>query len=330
MIRSSTGRRTGRAAFTLIEMLVVIFIIGILVTLSTAAAVRFLGASYTSATRTTVQRANSRLQQQLAYVLDQGRQETIPSAAYNLSKDGTGNQNNERARVIHLKFKMQQYFPTTFTEALSPASGYAAVPNYKTFLNQLGFTGSVSSPAPPEESAVCLYMILRFGPNTSAEEDVGLSAAAKTLGSKVNNAQGMVDAWGRPLVLCRWPVGASGSFISPVNMTGPQAFSATGGVSQDPLDPKGWLTGDTTKNSWLATLNAKNFQTICHPLPGRTGGTSSGAPQSINLTPVIVSSGADGQLGLSFDPFDPLFAGNPFTVSNQVQANDNIYSTYVK
>ncbi len=173
-------------------------------------------------------------------------------------------------------------------------------------------------------------MILRYGPNTTVDDDLGFGSSSTKSLSKVGGATGLVDGWGNPFVFCRWPVGANGTFFSPVNTSGPMPF--TNGLSQDPLDPKGWLTGsDTRANNWLTGAPAAKFQALCHPLPPRGAGNK---PQSINLTPVIVSSGPDGVLGLSFDPRDPNFPGCPFTdltkpgtISN---STDNIYSTYIK
>src|ERR1700675_1002437 len=111
MIRTSEGTRTRPAGFTLIEMLVVITLVAILVALTAAAAVRFMASSYTSATRTTIQRANSRLQQQMAWLLDQARTEAIPTQ-YTLGNQYTAvggkdanslsGANPTRARVIHI------------------------------------------------------------------------------------------------------------------------------------------------------------------------------------------------------------------------------------
>jgi prepilin-type N-terminal cleavage/methylation domain-containing protein len=325
MIRNSERRRTGRAGFTLIEVLVVLFIIGILVTLSTAAAVRLMAASYTSTTRTTMQRANGRLQQQMAYIIDLARKEKIPRSsdpgytttvndAYSMSKDISGNSSTERARVIHIKFRLQQYFPMTFTEALSPKSGYPPVSGYISFLNGYGIT-SGNAVIQPHESAICLYMILRYGPETTGEDDLGLNASSKPFGG----APGLVDAWGNPLFFCRWPVGdPTANFVSPVNPSGFQP-----GMN-DPVDPKGQLTVASWLNSTSYSSASAGFAFLCHPLPPRS---QTGGPQSVNLTPVIVSSGADKTLGLSIDPTNAPLAVSP--AGNQA-ANDNIYTTYIK
>jgi hypothetical protein len=355
MIATRAGRRAGRAAFTVLELLVVIFIIVILVTLSVAATVRLLGTSYTATTRTTIQRASSALQQRLSDALDKARKEAIPSGgtAMTLSTDAGGNPNADRARVIHMKLRMQQYFPTTFSEALWPANGnaganYQAVQGYITYLAKFNITQKtvpagtraqqyLTRDMSPQlgpgpwvynfESAVCLYMILRYGSNASGEDEIGLSGATKN----VNGLPMIADAWGNPLVFCRWPIGdPKQNFSSPVNPNGAVVSSSQSSGSPpfvDPLDPKGLLSA----NNWVGTANWKTFQTLCHLLPS--------APNtSVNLTPVIFSAGADGNVGLSTDPNDPNFPfpGQPLTVlcpgavSNPNYSADNIYSTYTR
>jgi prepilin-type N-terminal cleavage/methylation domain-containing protein len=351
MIGTSAGRRPGRAGFTVLEILVVLTIIAILVALSTAAAVRLLASSYSSTTRTTIQRANSRLQQQMAYILDQARTDKIPggSPASALSIDAGNNTNRERTRVIHMKFRMQQYFPTTFAEALYPASGYPAVQGYVTYLANFGITTTTvpngNTPAQQYqsrdvngvwvynfESAVCLYMILRYGPNSAGEDELGLSGATKN----VNNMPALMDAWGNPLIFCRWPVGdPTNNFISPVNPMGAVSSSAISPSTGqpygfvDPVDPKGLLSA----KNWVGTAGWTSFQKVCHLLPSNFN-------LSVNLTPVIFSAGPDGNVGLSTDPNDPTFGfpGQPLRVQPPVvpipppptYANDNIYSTFIQ
>ena len=61
-------------------------------------------------------------------------------------------------------------------------------------------------------------------------------------------------------------------------------------------------------------------------MPLRGKGNS---PQSVNLTPVIISCGPDGNLGLICDPNSGVYPGNPLAHNATPSfANDNIYSTY--
>jgi prepilin-type N-terminal cleavage/methylation domain-containing protein len=384
MINSRTGRQQGRAGFTLLELLVVVFIIVILVTLTVGASVRLLASFYSSTSKTTIQHVNSALQKQMTFILDEARKDKIPTAgtanyfnppapyvktatplyntqdAYSLSAANNGVRNSERARIIHAKFRLQQYFPMTFSEALCPACGYPPVPAYVNFLAQYGITtNSIAQWAPAQaylardytyESAICLYMILRYGPNATSLDEVGLSSAIKTVnvnivGSSQASIPALMDAWSNPLMFCRWPVGNPTDpqipFKTPANPQGAQpGFN-------DPQDPKGMLTGDATNSNsnWLQGVNALTFQACCHRLPPRSANNTA---MSLNLTPVIASAGPDGGrlagyggLGLSLDPNDPNTAsypgapapgypGYPFVETNPGSssfANDNIYST---
>jgi prepilin-type N-terminal cleavage/methylation domain-containing protein len=341
MTRISARIRTGRAGFTMIELLVVLTIIVILVALSAAAAFRFLASSYTSTTRTTITRFNSRLQAQYAAIIDRARKERIPTSsdagyknivndAYSMSKDSSNNISTERARVIHVKFRLQQYFPMAFTEVLQPMSGYPPIPSYVNFLSNNGIpTGPLSASPSNNESAICLYMILRYGPDTTGEDDLGLGASSKLLSTPVGQAPGLIDTWGRALTFCRWPIGDTTTvpptFISPVNPNG-----ASPGYN-DPADPKGQLTVGT----WLTApgYNGKTgFATLVHLLPDRFPNNvqPQSQPRSLNLAPVIASSGADGNLGLSIDPNNSPFMVLPPPPGRSSTANDNVYSFEIK
>jgi prepilin-type N-terminal cleavage/methylation domain-containing protein len=290
-----------RPGFTLIELLVVLAIVAVLITLGAAAAYKVLGSQSTKITRDLISRLDSRLRQQSAKCQDEARLDTPGAQVLQLMAGG----DMQRAKVIMAKLKLKQWFPTTFAEALNgPGAGYPAKPAYQAYLAQYGITGGTSPPQ-PHESAACLLMILQHGAETAGENDLGLTANTKIIGG----VPCLVDAWGQPLVFCRWPVGdlaTGGTGVSPVNPSGAQLNF------NDPLDPAGLLTWDTPPTGWL-TNSSSLFQSTCHPLPNRSGGQ----PVSLNLSMVIVSSGPDKQLGL-----DPVTL-NTLTAS---QTNDNLYN----
>jgi prepilin-type N-terminal cleavage/methylation domain-containing protein len=310
-MRQNQVRGTGRPArpaFTLIELLVVISIIAILMTLSAAAAFKVLSSQYSKITRDLITRIDSRLKAQNSFVLNR----IAISVPVTTTASSMSNGDANRAKVIHIKFLAKQWFPMTFAEALSGGGpGYPAKPAYVSYLAQYGITTG-NTPALPHESAACLYMILQHGPETAGEEDLGLTANTKV----INGIPCLVDAWGQPLVFCRWPtgdLGAGGTGVSPVNPAGAQA----GPPYVDPVDPQGLLAAQ----SWLSSAGAGMFLSALHPLPPRqkVGSTTRTTGASLNLSPVIVSSGPDKQLGL-----DPLTLQLPNP--DLGLANDNLYN----
>jgi prepilin-type N-terminal cleavage/methylation domain-containing protein len=288
-----------RAGFTLVELLVVISIIGVLAALSAAAAFRLSGASQKQFTRKTMTRLESRFKQQKAYVADRAREQSVTGNVLALA----GN-DRERAKVLLMKLWFKKYFPTSFAEALNPAQGYITpAPAYVTYLQGYGIVaGGPPQPPQPHESAACLYMILRHGPETAGEDDTSFAGATKV----INGVPCLVDSWGNPLLYCRWPTGDPATGISPVN---PQGFQPG---FNDPDDPKGTLCSQ----AYITNFGAAFTSVFGYTLPPRK--MPQNQPQSLNLTSVVVSAGNNGLLGL-----DPL----SLAIINPPQANDNLYSS---
>jgi prepilin-type N-terminal cleavage/methylation domain-containing protein len=305
--------RPGRAAFTLLELLIVVAIIGILVLLSAGAAIRMMGGTASSATRTAINRVGITLSGQMTYVADQARKESIPA-----SIDSLAGGDRDRARVILIKLRMKQAFPQSFFEALypgrDPASGAEYVqprPSYVTYLKQAGITRASYNPAlgPPapaaHESAACLYMALRHGPEAVGEEQLGLSGSTVTIGG----LPCLSDAFGQPLLFCRWPVGDhSASPPSGVSVANPGGY-ADG--ANDPGDPRATLNDAT----WQTSAGGQAFQRVCHPLFPRSLGL-----RTLNLSALVMSGGADKAPGVDFFTF----------ASTGPASNDNILGGRLK
>ena len=58
-----------------------------------------------------------------------------------------GRRRRTRARVMYVKFRLKQEFPTTFAEALNPYP-LPPKPTYVAYLNKLGITGSSAATGP--------------------------------------------------------------------------------------------------------------------------------------------------------------------------------------
>ena len=293
--------RRPRPGFTLLELLVVVSIIAVILLLSGAAAIRLMGATATSATRTTLDRLGIRLNAQMAAVRDKPARDAIPPNILTLA----GN-DQDRARVIYIKLKLKQAFPTSYYEVFYPAGDAATgtdylrpIDKYQRTLEQAGITrGSLSAQPLAHESAACLHMALRYGPDGHSDDDTGMAGAVKQVGGMPV----LVDAWSIPLVFCRWPVGNN----SGASIVNPGGLAAAVGL-EDSGDPRGTLNDATT---WAGR---GTFQGVGHLLR-----TSSG--KSLNLSPVLFSCGADKKAGVNLLTLE----------STGVDSNDNIIGSRVK
>lgn len=319
-------RRRVRPAFTLIELLVVIMIIALLVVIGGSAAIRFMGGSSTAATRTTLDRVGIRFSGQWSAVADKARRETIPDAIHEMA-----GRDADRARVIYVKLRLKQAFPQSFYEALYPARDWASsvdyLPPLKAYEDQLRARGIKRTPPPPtynpqapapapgaHESAACLYLALRYGPDGTSDDELGIRGSTK----EVSGFTCATDGWGNPLVFCRWPYGdhSGPSATPPVPPTGASLANPEGYQAgfKDPGDPKGLLNDP----AWMASAGGQAFQRICHPLYPRA--SSAVPPQTVNLAPILLSAGPDKQLGA--DAFS--------LAKTSTAANDNVISGRIR
>jgi prepilin-type N-terminal cleavage/methylation domain-containing protein len=302
-------RTVGRRGFTLIELLVVIAIIAVLISLTSGAVLRFIGASSARTTDSTLRLVKNLLERQWSTVADKAKNEAIPSGAQatlnSLAEIGDG-LTGPRARVIYVKLRLRQAFPVNFAEVFSLPGPLGGLPNYVTYLNKLGYNGT-NSPGPVIENAVCLTMILEVGPGGGGAASNELTNATSSLATNGNiNVPGLVDGWGTPLAFCRWPTGFANP--NPNGLPAPIIGGTAYGSGTDPIDPRGYLSAST----WW-TNNATNVNTTSNLI----GYTLPGAGMAYKLGPVVASAGLDKILGLNAD----------FSVSNPVGAADNRYTT---
>jgi prepilin-type N-terminal cleavage/methylation domain-containing protein len=316
----TTKRSARRAGFTMIEMLVVVTIIAILLSLTTAAVLKLIPAQQSFNTKTALTRFDSDLQRAYRAAADKFRHEPIPnqgSALYNAYQIvySTAGNDHARAQVIWTKLRLKQTFPNNFSEALNPTP-LPALSYYQTKLNALGYTtaNTISPPyqTQPWESSVCLLWALQRGEDGPAlkESDFG-TGSLKDFPVTVNPGQtvkGLVDDWGTPLAFCRWPVNST-----VVNPGGAQS-----GDKNDSDDPTGLLEATNWEMSGASlSANAVQFVNWCHPLALHPANTKA---QTFRIYPLIVSAGPDKVLCL--DPTN-FFATLPAT--NKGSAADNLY-----
>jgi prepilin-type N-terminal cleavage/methylation domain-containing protein len=285
--------RLARPGFTLVELLVVLVIIGLVLSITAATAMRVLGRQKSSNTEVLITTLSRALNQHWMAVVDQAKNEPVPDTVTANLAGG----DPRRARVIWIKLRLKQEFPMTFAEVVHPAlisgtSYLSGLPAYFKALRNFGLppdypsdpsglTPLVNTTAQPQpcEMAACLLMALqlnRRGVNYDADSlpsgymaDMNYTTAAATVQVKA-----LVDGWQRPLGFFRWPTGNI-----ELNPSG-----ASVGFN-DPLDPEGLLCNPT----WVTSATGGVlYLTYCHAV---SGPSASGSPKSYTLLPVIISAG---------------------------------------
>jgi prepilin-type N-terminal cleavage/methylation domain-containing protein len=193
----TTSRRTARAGFTLVELLVVIGIITLLAAILVVAIGRAGTIAKEQATAATIRKISNQVQERLE-ALDrlksqpQWAQDAQAFAAlYDISFD--------QAKVLLLKFRMKRLFPQRFAD-MDPHELSQQIVNNP----QYPYDGSKH--IEETESSELLYYALTRG----AALGIPTVDPAEYKSSEVADTDGdglleFVDAWGKPLRFYRWP-----------------------------------------------------------------------------------------------------------------------------
>jgi prepilin-type N-terminal cleavage/methylation domain-containing protein len=326
-MRRNEVRLPAGAGFTLIELLVVLSIIAVLVALSAAAVIRFLGTQQEANTHSFLDRTQGQLGKAVSAVKDDAMKanmsEIIPGsnpqttvgqylltgvcnvngipAAAPLA--GADTQAQRRARVIYVKLRLRQAFPMDFGEALNPFP-LPPLQGYKTYLAQYGITAKVNQ---PWESAACLLMALQRGPGGGGVDaaDIGAGGATKSASLGTVSIPYLADAFGQPLAFSRVPTD------NPVlNPNGPQPGA------NDPMDPEGLLNSTTwTDTGGPSPPATTNCRTLFSTLTQQKLAPASTPVKSYKFVPMIASSGPD-----------KTWQTNPITFA-QSAGSDDLFST---
>jgi prepilin-type N-terminal cleavage/methylation domain-containing protein len=222
MCNYKTGARritARRAAFTFVELLVVLAIILILIGLTAAAAVGVIRYQLSSNTETELRTLDGGLDQQWKAAIKKAMTEPInpsdPTTWNRLLTMAAGNNAERRARLIWVKLRLKQEFPMNFSEVLNAsgplglpagyslapliASDLAAKPSYLKLFAAQGITAGVASPSPyvwPTESSVTLPMALELGRSGITFPEDSLPASALTLaGQKPAGLSPAIDGY---------------------------------------------------------------------------------------------------------------------------------------
>jgi prepilin-type N-terminal cleavage/methylation domain-containing protein len=293
--------RSGRAGFSLMELVVVMLIIAVLASLTAAGVFAVISSQRVSNTKSTLNKLTPILKLQWNAVAEQAAREWDNSPATRtkflttyVTPIAGSSASPGLQRVIYVKLKLVQTFPMSFDEVLMPASSSYTSPNmlpaltaYKKKLQAQGITGSNSTTGPYESSAL-LLMALQEGISGQKlnPDDLGNSSLVN-FSAGTGTLQALVDGWGSPVAFFRWPT--ANTDLNPGSL--PQA-----GTNHDLTDPQGYLTSTSWLGSPYPSKNVTAFASAIGYTPPAQGG--SGA-QSYTLAPLLVSPGPDMALGMS-------------------------------
>jgi prepilin-type N-terminal cleavage/methylation domain-containing protein len=269
---------SGRSAFTLVELMVVIAIIAALIALTAGGVMKYIGSQMRANTQGTLDKTQSQLNKAWSKVKDQAYSEKIDpvvEAWIQANLSGTDANSPGRTRVLYVKLKLRQVFPMNFNEAINPAP-LPPLPAYKTYLNQLGITASTGA---PYESSACVLMALQRGVSGAGVEPSDLTAggALAVVPTPKGTLNYLADAWGQPLYFTRVPVGSAALNSNP--------FPGGGQVgNNDLLDPQGYLQTGGWAKAHGALFQKLTLQQLAGP------------NMSYKQAPMLCSSGPDKQL----------------------------------
>jgi prepilin-type N-terminal cleavage/methylation domain-containing protein len=331
-VHSATAPPARRAGVTLVELLVVMAIIGVLASLTIGAVINVRASQEKSFTEATIKKLMTPLDQGFKAVFDQVREElgNSTNTTLQLILANLAGNDMRRAKVIYLKLRLKQEFPSNYADAIAPAAGYlAGKPAYAATLDP-------SIAGQPYESSACLYAALkqsRRGMSAYNPDDIDPNFVRSVTASSGKQVSYFVDIWGSPLQFYLFPF--DNDELN--DQTLPYGNPTTRQQSRDPQDPEGTLMDPTWRYTTAPNYsnNAKAFMALLHPLPSATYPTAySKLVQNFpdmarNLIPVIVSRGKDGKLGYSTTP-DPNYNKTATFMTIDPSApndsNDNIIS----
>jgi prepilin-type N-terminal cleavage/methylation domain-containing protein len=314
-----------RPAFTLVEIMVVVAIIGVLVALTASAVMQVMSGQQRAATETIVRKVIEAQKKHADQVAILTKQIPVPASVMAMA-GGDG----RRANVIWLKLQMKRNFPMSYWEAVQPWNYTVSGPNnpgsplsasdlppMASYVQALSVVPTAQYGVNPQaEMGAVLLLALRQsrGGETAFNPEEALGAGA-LVDTNNDGLTKIVDTLGQPLAFYRWP-------DQNPDMDNSKPGVATGRVSdRDPQDPEGLLMNPAWNNQ--ASYNAKGgvywFEQLCH-LVHDPNNPAAWTPRSFYMLPTVVSAGPNRKLGLDFIHMTP----------QNNDANDNIYSYQIR
>lgn len=254
MRQTNHTHRSSRTGFTLVEILVVLAIIALLLSLTTAAVQRVRVTQMVRTSENVVSKIQMGLDNQVTVIADNVRRESQNggSADFNNLKPFCDNDPDRTAAVL-LYCRLRQNFPQTQAELAAPSFTVGAV----TFTRPLAFTAIAGVTGTPQQvSAAALYAALsgQTQGGKTFEADEALSGAQIDIPLGAVSARVFKDGWGNPIPFVRFF--QSAELDAPPFCDG--KFGTGPAPGKDPFDAwakiYGWTTNPTNKNTLQTTL----------------------------------------------------------------------------
>lgn len=292
--------RSGRGAFTLVELLVTITIIGVLASLFLAAMASTTETGRIAATRATIAKIHNLIMQRY----EMYRTRRVPIAFVN----NAGNQNwpvvAAGQRLDCLRELMRLEMPDRWQDVISPPQtsppgGWTPIarPSLSAaFLRRYNALQAINanSPSASYEGAECLYLVCTTG--VSDEMDTLEQFRPNEIGDyDQDGAPEFWDAWGMPISFLRWAPG----FISELQT----------GKDPDPFDPRHVYPSVSGSPGAVGIYTPVSTQTI----------------PTFALYPLIYSGGPDKLAGIASKPPQP--SGGPAVEFFYANYNNDPFAT---
>jgi len=290
-------RKQTRPAFTLLEMLVVISIIGLLAALSLSAVFRLQESARETNTNTGLRKIHIGLDQQVKAARDTIAKETPSAWVANLTSsiDSNGSivEDKTRAKALHMILRMRQEFPQTYAEARALAGDTAYGPK-QIYTTAIG-TGNST---PDLEAAALLFVVLsqNRGGITFNVEESGRTEVIDVGGKQVRV---LMDEYGTPFCLRRWATDNEMNMLPADELNQPPFVTEKQKLSgnRDLADPEGRFRNGAPRpwnppyKNQVRQLFTTILPTVADPLDGRNRG------------PYVVSAAKDKQFVTQDDLF---------------------------
>jgi prepilin-type N-terminal cleavage/methylation domain-containing protein len=309
----STSRR--RRAFTLVELLVVIMILGILTSIVSLALLDAMQEARISRTRAQIKK----IDELLTIKWESYRTRPVP-----VKTGGMAPESAAARRLLAVRELMRLELPDRITDVSDDPVILNGVPaTTLAYRRRVAQAGGFATWTPEHQQAECLYLIL------ASMQDGTRSGLDFFRDNEIGDVDGdgmpeILDAWGNPIRFLRWAPG----YESPLQPNTPSmlnGYAYGAELRADPFDP---LKLDPRwKNN--------NSDDRHYPYSSIPGGVNFTLDDPFQLFPLVFSAGPDGLYHVVIDEFSVLtdddYVGNQFNGAGPLHYRNThlgVYANY--